>query len=155
MGRLVIENTFTWPKERLAAVFPSVRKLVQRLCADFPNDLTEEFFLGEAMIGKKHLWVVYDEDAPDKAVIVGFTEMENNNPTGHKRVQYSGLCGDRLHEVLPDILKAFEVWGRERGAESGRVVGRRGWLPTLKNYGYQQTAVILTKDFGDEADAAV
>ena len=131
----------------MLAVLPSVRACIQRYVDEFPDELSENCLLGDTVVGSKQLWVVYDDAAPDTAILSVFTENKQYEATGARFVEIVGIGGERIREALP-LIAEIEQWAEERGAESTLVVGRFGWIPMLRERGYQKKAVILKKALG-------
>lgn len=144
---LRIENSHEWSPSRLLAVLPSVRACIQRYVAEFPDELSENCLLGDTIVGNKQLWVVYDEADPKTAVLAVFTEWKKYDATGAEFIEIVGIGGERIREALP-LIAEIEQWAEEQGAESALVIGRFGWIPMLKERGYQKKAVILKKTLG-------
>ena len=144
---LKIENAHSWSQERMALVFPSVLLCIRRFVTEFPDEMTEEYLITEVMAGRRQLWVVYDEDKPNVALLVVITEIKTYTPTSIKFVEMFGVGGERVREALP-LIEHIEAWAEERGAQHALLVGRFGWIPLLKDRGYSKKAVILKKPLG-------
>jgi hypothetical protein len=144
---LKIENAHSWSQGRMAAVLPSVRECIQRLVVEFPDEISEEFLLTEAMCGRKQLWIVYDEAHPNTALLAVFTELKNYTATGIGFIELMGIGGERIREALP-LIEHIETWAEAQGAQSSMIIGRFGWIPLLKDRGYSKKAVILKKPLG-------
>lgn len=55
------------------------------------------------------------------------------------------LAAGFLDEVMT-IRPEIEKWAVEMGCSESMIIGRRGWLRTLKGSGYKESAVVLHKE---------
>ena len=148
---LHIENTHDWPMERMAGIYPSILACIRLFVAEFPDEASEEHLLSEVMVGRRQLWVVFDEDEPDTALLAVLTECKQFDATGLAFVEIVGIGGERIQEALP-LLDEIEQWAEKLGITMSVVIGRFGWIPLLKERGYEKKAVILKKFIGEQND---
>lgn len=139
---LRIENVATWPAERLEAAMPSIRACVQRFVDEAPEALTVGWLFDEVVARRRQMWVIFDEDAPDVAVMVGIGEIQHYYATGYQFLALSGLGGARLEEAWPLVEEVY-AWAREHGAQACHVIGRKGWERHLRKRGYSVKSVTL------------
>ena len=139
---LRIENVGCWTAERLDAAMPSIRACIQRVVDEEPDALTVEWVFGEVAAGHRQMWIVFDEEAPAVAVMVGTSEFRHYYATGHRFIEFAGLGGERLAEAWP-LVEDIYVWGRLYGVRDFRVKGRKGWERHLRKRGYVLKSVTL------------
>lgn len=139
---LKLENVQAWTPERITAAAPSILACIQRCVDEFPTELTVEWLVGDVQAGRREMWIVFDEDVPDVAVLVGFTEFRHYYATGHPFIEVCGLGGARAREALP-LLAEIQAWGKANGAKACHVVGREGWAKLLQDQGYTKKSVTL------------
>lgn len=139
---LRIENVATWPAERRDAAMPSIRACVQRFVDKEPEALTAEWLFGQVEAGQRQMWVVFDEAAPEVAVMVGTTEFRHYYATGYRFVEIRGLGGARLAEAWPLVDEVY-AWARAQGARSCEVETGEGFARLLKKRGYTVKSVTL------------
>jgi hypothetical protein len=148
---LRIENTHDWEQARMSDVLPSVLACIRRFVTEFPEELTEDYLISEVMLGRRQLWVVYDEADPNTALLAVFTESKTYDATSVAFIEIVGIGGERIREALP-LIDEIEEWAAEQGAQNSMIIGRFGWIPLLKERGYQKKAVILKKPLGGKAN---
>ena len=142
---LKIENTHGWNAERLLAMWPSILTNLRKFVASLSDDLTERFVVEAIMSGRNTLWVVYEEETPEIAVLCILTEIKKNDATGRIFVEVTGMGGNRVHECLP-LGRDIEDWAMENyGATEMLMIGRMGWRKVMKHHGYEEKAVIMKK----------
>ena len=142
---LKIDNTHGWARERLFPMWPSILANLRKFVAQMSDDITEEFVIETIMSGRHTLWVIYEEDRPDVAVLCILTEVKKNDATGRIFIEVTGMGGNRVHECLP-LGQVIEDWGMENhGATEMMMIGRIGWRKVMKQHGYNETAVIMKK----------
>lgn len=73
---------------------------------------------------------------------VAVTEMLRY-PRG-KAVRY-WLTAGNIRQACA-LLPKIEDWARERGAERAEALGRKGWTPFARRYGYAPSAILFTKE---------
>lgn len=152
------ELTSDWNRDRILECLPSIRRCMQRYVAEFPGETSENFMWlqimgwtevkdGEEIYHppEKQLWVAFTDVAPCNIALIVLSEILTNRATGRKHVE-ALMCGDHLYEVLPLVVSEIERWSIEQRATLARVIGRFGWIPVMKQYGYRKRAVILEKD---------
>ena len=147
---LKIENAHSWSQERMAGIFASVLACIRRFVAEFPDEMSEEFLINEVMSGKRQLWIVYDEAKPNTALLAVLTECKQYEATGSAFIEIVGIGGERIQEALP-LIEHIETWAFAQGMQNAMIIGRFGWIPLLKERGYQKKAVILRKALGGSA----
>jgi len=146
---LVIENTHGWEDpDRLLQIWPSALANLRKFIAQFPDEVTEDFLIHNILSGRRHLWVVFEEDKPDDAVLCVLTEIKSNDATGKIFVEVAGLGGHRIHDCLP-LVSEIEDWAAENhGAEEIMLIGRLGWRRVMSKHGFTESAVLMKKDIG-------
>lgn len=142
---LKIELTHGWSQERMLPMWPSILEDLRKFINRFPDDMTEEYLIQEIMSGSRLLWVIYDEEAPEHAVMCVVTETKKNMANGKMFIEIVGMGGNRMHECLP-LEEEIAKWGIENhGIKEMVLIGRPGWKRLLDKYGYKETAVIMRK----------
>jgi hypothetical protein len=64
------------------------------------------------------------------------------------RALHIWLAGGDLSELVSSLRPAAEEWARaEHGVTKVTVMGRRGWIGELADYGYRVHATLLVKEF--------
>ena len=143
---LVIENTHGWSEARMAEVFPSMRSNLKKVIDLFPDELTENFVFQQILGGMFQLWVVYDDSAPEKAIISVLTRIKTYDATGVKFIEVLGLGGSRIDECA-HLISDIEEWGKsEHGAQRLRAIGRLGWRKAARKQGYTDKAFVMEKN---------
>jgi hypothetical protein len=145
---LKIELTTYWEPERMLEVWPSLLTCIRRFVNEFPEETSEQHIIDQVLAGRRQLWVVYDEEDAKTALLAVLTESKTFDATGRTFVEIVGIGGERIREALP-LIADIEQWAVEHGIESSMVIGRFGWIPMLKEHGYEKKAVILRKRLGD------
>ncbi len=141
---LKIELTSAWTPERMADIWPSVLFCLRKFVSEFPTEFSENHLINEVVAGRKLLWIVWDENRPERAVLTVLTETKRNDATGALFVEITAIGGERIREALP-LLSEIEDWAMRNGASETIVIGRFGWIPLLCERGYAKKAVILKK----------
>jgi hypothetical protein len=141
---LRIANIRSWTPERVGTAASDIHDCIQRVVAEFPDELTTKWLIDELRADRQQLWVAYDEADPGKVVAIAFSEIRHYLATGHTFLLTTGMAGERVHETLP-LLDVIEQWGWDRGAQSSEVRGRDGWTRLLKGNGYRRKSTTLKK----------
>lgn len=145
-----VELTHRWDIHRMQPCYASIRYCLKRFADEFPEETTEDFLWEQICTGQRLMWAAYEESDPNKVLLVAVTVDQINEATKRKVVECVAMGGDHLREVLKPVVKAVEEWAKEHGCDGARVIGRFGWIPVMKEFGYRKKAVILEKWFNDE-----
>lgn len=89
------------------------------------------------------LWVICDEED-----IVGALITEVLDFPRKKACRYVTLGGD-LKDAFPVIDQSISAWAKSLGCDRMELIGRRGWSRAIKNLGYNEAYVYVTKDISD------
>jgi hypothetical protein len=92
--------------------------------------------------GTHQLWVVTENG---RAIAALLTEV-SRLPSGKRMFEIVLTGGSRVREWMPQAAGLVLEYAHLCGATEIRVVGRRGWLRHLKPYGFEQEAVVLTRE---------
>ena len=125
-------------------IYPSILACVRKFATEFADVTNENYLFTNVLASNLQMWVVYDTDDPNKALLVLFTELKVNEALGTRFVELTATGGERVREALP-LLKHVEDWAVAHGANEVRIVGRFGWIPVLLDHSYVKRAVVLTK----------
>ena len=74
-------------------------------------------------------------------VITEWLPFSNN-----KVLRIKLLAALELHDYVGKLLGAIELYATQNGGTRVQLVGRKAWTKLLKEYDYQQEAVVLFKD---------
>jgi len=140
MTTLTLHNTSEWDYE--AIDWPNVMTCLRRYIERYPKEATIESIMKELILGYKELWIVRDDDRTVSVVLISF---ETVLATGHCRCNIWAFAGNDGVEAL-FLLPQIEEHAREKGAEEIRIFGRRGWKRLLAPQGYDEEAIVLSKD---------
>jgi hypothetical protein len=140
-----IELLHHWTPERVAEALPSIIECAKRIVAEHPDEMTLGSLFHAVMFGETLLWIVFDEDEPNTAILTVYTTLRHYIATGIAFVEITGIAGDHIHEALP-LLDEIETWAWLNHAQKIIVKGREGWVKLLKDRGYRKVAVVLEKE---------
>jgi hypothetical protein len=139
-----IELLHHWTPERVAEALPSIIECAKRIVAEHPDEMTLGSLFHAVMFGETLLWIVFDEDEPNVAVLTVYTTLRHYIATGIAFVEITGIAGDHIHEALP-LLDDIEDWAAANHAAKVIVKGREGWVRLLRDRGYSKTSAVLAK----------
>jgi hypothetical protein len=140
-----IELLQSWTPERVVEALPSIIECAKRIVAEHPDEMTLGSLFHAVMSGNTLLWIVFDEDEPNVAVLTVYTTLRHYTATGITFVEITGIAGDQIHDAL-HLLDEIEEWAVGHDAQKIIVKGREGWVKLLKDRGYRKVAVVLEKE---------
>ena len=140
---LSIRLTSGMNDEEMAPLWPGIIACLEKYVRRFPKDETVENIIAQCANGRRELWVIQDEDGA--VVLAAVTEVVKIDATGNNRLVFAECAGSRIGEVMP-LITEMEAWAAtERNATDAEFIGRKGWEPFLKPFGYEPAAVIYRK----------
>ena len=92
-----------------------------------------EGLYGSVKSGSSCLWCIFIDD-----VVVGSATTEVNSYTEGKILRVSFLGGGRMELWLEKFIESLKEYGRFNGCNGIDLVGRKGWLRKLENFGFKQ-----------------
>lgn len=101
---------------------------------------TPDFIYSACRDGTFQVW---GAGTPEKIKLIVFTQLVFY-PIG-KVMQTVWAGGNSLDECLPILVATLERFGSMNDCKFSEVVGRPGWGPKLKGYGYKERTVIFAK----------
>lgn len=129
--------------EDMSTKWPNIIKCLEKYVQRFPDDETVENILLQCANGRRELWIVEDETG--EVILAAVTEVVKMDATGNNRMIFAECAGSRIGEIMP-LINQMEQWAAsERQAVDAEFVGRKGWEPLLKPFGYEPVAVIYRK----------
>jgi hypothetical protein len=78
--------------------------------------------------------------AGETSVMVCTMHRHNDEMSGHV-----WLAGGDLEELRDVLRPQAEEWARANGAAYATIDGRRGWVRTLKEHGFEEVSVTVRK----------
>lgn len=138
-----VENTSSWPWQRIARYTGQITAHFMKLAARFPDDVTPRSIAAQCMSGEKTLWLVMDGET---VLMTGATQIRTIDATGKKIAVLCDLAGENVAACADDLCNALEAWARDKGADLMAVEGRPGWGREMKKRGYREYAVLWRKE---------
>lgn len=126
-------------KEYLPKVWPVAITLLSKVKDYWGKQMTFDFAYNEILEGRMQLWFVTHDVEFVCAMITAIRFYD-----GVKSLQSVCIGGSRLDAIMPH-LEYIEIWARKHGASQCDFTGRKEWISILKRYGYEQTAIVMTK----------
>lgn len=135
-------------QEEMSPKWPNIIKCLEKYVDRFPQDETVENILAQCATGRRQLWIVEDEDG--EVILAAVTEVVTMDATGNNRMVFAECAGSRIGEIMP-LITQMEQWAAtERSAIDAEFIGRKGWGPLLKPFGYEPVAVIYRKSLRND-----
>jgi hypothetical protein len=130
------------PADRIDEVWNDCSEFIKMGNRKSQNEMSLDDIYWFLKDSEMQLWIVFDEDRDIKAVI---TTQILNYPQ-KKVCRIVTLGGSEMENWTADTLQILEEWASEKDCDSMETVCRKGFIKKLKEFGYEQTYVILGKD---------
>jgi len=95
--------------------------------------------------GVMRLWVAYDNDT-NEILSAAVCEIRN---FPKRRICYIVLMAGEGFDDWNWAITCIEDWARENGADALAAYTRRGFIKTMKNYGYAEVYSVIQKELTD------
>ena len=142
-----LHNLSQWPLDKILPYIESIKGLLLKFEAKWPDDVSLELLCEEIDSGAKQLWVVFDAGEP-RAVLLGSFKV---TVTGFKRYEISAYAGE-LRQSETGLIKHIERYARKRGAVEMEARSRLGFRRVMRRHGYKPKFEILCKPLGEAND---
>lgn len=145
--RFYINNSITVTDVRTEDVdimWESVAGYLQDAVDQNQGEFTLEDVRHDLLTGRMVLWIAYDKDARLQACAV--CEMRRFT---QRTICYIILLGGDGFDNWHWAINAIEEWARENGADAVAALARKGFIKTMRQYGYREPYTVIQKDLTD------
>lgn len=131
------------PREGVKTVWPVVAPLLAPAVEVSHGRMSMRSVLTWLLDGRYLLWVAHQEDL---VVHAAFLTREAQYPE-RRVLTIDGCGGTQLDGWLEEADRVFRAHSRQAGLSGVELYGRPGWARALKQFGWQQSAVMVEVDF--------
>jgi len=129
-------------QEELAERWKEIKPYIERATAHGIGETSaHDMFVG-AMNGTYECWEAFD----DNYNTLSFGMARINRFEGHTQLQIVTAAGDGWDKYGPEALEYAEQYAASIGCKYVTVWGRLGWSKKMKQYGYNHTYSVMTKE---------
>jgi len=122
------------------SAWDEAKPLIQK-AVDESNGETAIQDVYKQLTGETHRLVVIREGGVMRAAVV----LNLINYPQKMAVRFVYLGGEKMRDWIPALDDYISSWGRNNGIDCIEVVGRKGWVKMLNNYGYKPEYVHIIK----------
>jgi hypothetical protein len=139
-------TTFTGiPTDRIMEFWDQAEPLLWRAILLTGGDETLLSVRNDLRNGERALWMAFTDPSMTTALMAVTTRIVTFG-SGRRKCEICHIGGDEMRRWL-GFLPLIEAWAREQGCCGMRLIGRRGWVKMLANFGYEDSAVVVEKAF--------
>ena len=121
-----------------------VKDLLQLAIDRNQGEFTLEDIQTDLLAGHTRLWIAYDEDRKVKACAV--CELRKFT---QRKICYIILLAGEDFNCWHWSINAIEEWARENGADAIAAYTRKGFIKTMRKYGFREPYTVIQKDLTD------
>ncbi len=127
-------------------IWDKVSPLIQKVIDKAPDDLDMDTCLDSLLSFNSILMTV----TKGNDLIAVHTLRLQTLESGKKAMYIPITSGTELNKWMPEFLEIAEKIARDHGATELRgLAARKGWLPKLKPYGWEEVFTTIRYNFGD------
>jgi hypothetical protein len=130
------------PQEELAERWKEIKPYIERAIAHGIGETSSHDMFVGAMNGIYECWEAFDEEYNT----LSFGMARINQFENHSQLQIVTAAGDGWDEYGPEALTYAEKYAKAIGCKYVTIWGRLGWTKRLKEYGYNNTYTVMTKE---------
>ena len=104
------------------------------------QEISEDFIIEGLADGRYQAW-----DFDSCIVVTSVVSYEN-----FSNLRINHVAGELPDGLTADILKKLENFASAVGCKSVEIIGRRGWVRRLKDFGYNEQYVTVMKEINNE-----
>lgn len=138
----VVNASADWSWEQIEPYVEPIKAMLGKLQKRFPDDLTVQSLINEAVSGSKCLWVILDDD---RLMATAMTQIKTLDATGKRVAILMDLAGENVPAWASELGAALEAWGDSHNVDIYAVEGREGWGPIIEKLGYRKYASLWRK----------
>jgi len=130
--------------EDVDTLWEGVAPQLQRAVDQNQGEFTLEDIRYDLLQGQMTLWIAYDADARLQACAV--CEMRQ---FAQRKICYIVLLAGEDFQSWHGSINAIEEWARENGADAIAALTRKGFIKTMRQYGFREPYTVIQKDLTD------
>jgi hypothetical protein len=126
----------------LATLWPIVSPLLAPSIERGDGATTLDYEYQQLAELRKQLWVIVNDDGPEKKIVAAGVSSLNENPGG-MFVANMEMIGGADMKTWFDLKGQFEDWAKTEGCNEIRLYAAKGWAKHLPDY--KITAYVMSK----------
>jgi hypothetical protein len=135
------------PPQGLPAIWDEVKPHLEKAAPTSGGRYDVADIVYDIQNGVQHLWIAFDDEDDDKVLAITTTRFLSYPRMTVLQGQFVG--GEDLDKWMEPMLLRLEEFATEHKCEKFEFMGRPGWWPRFKTYGWQKPYIVYEKEMGD------